>query len=186
MLGLSVAGQAQNEGCPVITTACVDALHAQAIANSQELRVLEQAIKLQNAKLWTAYLSANALNPLSLGLQLIRNAAGGGERAERKLTIAQLELRRASLIAELRARIVAELTAYAQADAESKRAAQALATHTARVKLLEISYGAGDGETVNMLREWQRTDELRAAVSRAGELRAAAVVRLRQIVGVAD
>jgi hypothetical protein len=54
----------------------------------------QPAGKLAKRKGWTQYIDVSAIDPLTLSVQILRNIHGGGERLTRKLTIAQLELRR--------------------------------------------------------------------------------------------
>ena len=84
---------------------CVETLTAQAIANSEEIKVLDATIKLAKRKGWTQYIDVSAIDPLTLSVQILRNILGGGERQTRKLTISQLELRRTETVKNLRAEI---------------------------------------------------------------------------------
>ncbi|MDQ3713406.1 MAG: hypothetical protein M3388_14460 [Acidobacteriota bacterium] len=65
----------------------------------------QPAAKLAKRKGWTQYIDVSAIDPLTLSVQILRNIHGGGERLTRKLTIAQLELRRTEIVKNLRAQI---------------------------------------------------------------------------------
>lgn len=164
------------------SVACIEQLTTRAVKNSRELQVIGQAITLQRRKLWTTYLSANALNPLSFGLQLAQNIAGGGARAEGKLTLAQFELRRAEVGRALHDSISALVAIIEAAQLKEKLSSAALQTHTARVGILEVGYEFGEGDTAAMLPLWQRTDELKAEIEAARDEQVRTRRKLTQLV----
>ena len=99
--------KAQNNELPCFDSSeiCVEKLTAQAVANSEEIRVLDQTIKLAKRKGWTQYIDVSALDPLTMSVQILRNIFGGGERQQRKLSIAQIELRRTETVSRIRTEI---------------------------------------------------------------------------------
>ncbi len=94
LLTLTLAAylKAQNDlPCFDSSERCVVALTAQSVANSEEIKVLDATIKLARRKGWTQYIDVSAIDPLTLSVQILRNIFGGGERQQRKLSIAQIE-----------------------------------------------------------------------------------------------
>jgi multidrug resistance efflux pump len=138
-----------------------------AVRNSREIAVLEQAIALQKKKLWTSWLNADGLNPLAIGLRIARNIAGGGDRAALKLEIARLELRHAELTKSLCQAVTQAMLAHEKAFAQHALAQDRLATHQARVQLVEVAYRLGEGSTEAMWQLWLTQEELQAQLAAA-------------------
>ncbi len=175
---------APNEALPCCDSSpsCIQTLTGRALKASPEIKVLDEAIKLNKTKLWTNYLSANALNPLSLALQVARNIAGGGEVAQAKLTTNQLRATRAALEQTMRERVTQYLTDYEAATrAETNTRAQ-LEAHEQRLSILLVSYRLGDSTTEAVLPEFAQSESLRAQITSAQAAGNAALVKLREIV----
>lgn len=137
---------------------CVEKLTAKAIANSEEIKVIDATIKLARRKGWTQYIDVSALDPLTLSVQILRNIFGGGERQTRKLTVSQLELRRTETVKNLRAEI-SGLLLLAE-NAEQKRTQSQILFDAQRrlVAILEISYISGELSTERMMPVWEKLD----------------------------
>lgn len=174
----------QNEvlPCRESSPACVQTLTVRAVNASPEIKVLDEAIKLNKTKLWTNYLSANALNPLSLALQVARNIAGGGEVAQAKLTTNQLRATRAVLEQTMRATITQSLTDYETAARTETNTRAQLEAHEQRLSILLVSYRLGDSTTEAVLPEFAQSESLRAQITSAQAAENAALVKLREIV----
>lgn len=155
---------------------------AVALTNSESFGVLNEAIRLNKAKLWTNYISANALNPLSLVLQLARNVAGGGDVAQGKLTIAQLRAQRTAIEDATRGFIIQHLTDYETATRLEATTRDQLAAHQRRMQIVEVSLRAGDVSTEEFLLLMQQGEQLRAQIETAQANERAALVKLREIV----
>lgn len=153
--------------CLSSSAECVERLTAQAVNASQEVRLIDESIKLASRRRWTNYIAADSFNPIGSVLKLTRNIAGGGDVQQARLVIAALELRRAETVEALRVRVRQFVTAHEQATTKQARLGAQLDTHKARVSLLEVNYRSGEGDTGAMLGEWQRTDELRAQIDDA-------------------
>lgn len=175
---------AQSEALPCrdSSPACVQTLTVRAVNASPEIKVLDEAIKLNKTKLWTNYLSANALNPLSLALQVARNIAGGGEVAQAKLTTNQLRATRAALEQTMRATITQSLTDYETAARTETNTRAGLEAHEQRLSILLVSYRLGDSTTEAVLPEFAQSESLRAQITSAQAAENAALVKLREIV----
>lgn len=187
MLMFSRAAQAQeiekgNLVCLDSHAGCVQQLTAQAIANNEAVRVLDQAIKLNKTKLWTNYISANALNPFSLGLQLARNIAGGGDVAQAKLTTAQLRVQRLAIEDAMRAAITQRVTDYEAAQLHARTARGKSQSNAQAIELSEVSYRRGDSTTEAMIPLWQVREDLKAEILSAEADERRAVTLLREIV----
>ncbi len=173
--------QAQSDEAPPClesSPACVEQLTLIVVNNSRELKVIDEAVKLQRAKLWTTYIGADSFNPLSMVFKMARNIAGGGERSERKLVISQLELRRSEIVTSLRAQVSDLLQVI---EASDRKKAQAKVLHDAQramVATLEVSYRSGDGSTEQMLPVWEKLDYFRVEMATAEANRAAAIQKL--------
>jgi len=164
--------------CLDSSPSCVEQLTTQAVNNSLELRVIDEAVKLSKRRGWTDYISLNALNPLTQMLQLTRNIAGGGDVQQRKLSIKQLELRRHELTTQLRAEVSGLLTRI-EADERKRSQAQTLFdAQRAMVAVMEVGYRSGDGSTERMLPIWEKLDFFRDEVEAAKADRAAATQKL--------
>ncbi len=150
--------------CTDSSPICLQTLGDLAVQNNREIAILEQAIKLQQKKLWTSWLNADGLNPLAMGLRIARNMAGGGERAAAKLELAQRAARRAELETNLRQAILQTILSYENAQQQLRLTQARYTAQQARVHLLEISYRLGAGNTEQMLREWEHLDELPDAI----------------------
>jgi len=133
-------------------------LTAQAVANSEEIKVIDQTIKLARRKGWTQYIDVSAIDPLTLSVQILRNIFGGGERQTRKLTISQLELRRTETVRNLRAQISDLLL---QAETFERKQAQSQTLYDSQrslVAILEVSYKSGELSTERMIPVWEKLD----------------------------
>jgi hypothetical protein len=153
--------------CEDSSSNCVNNLVTLAMKNSRQLVVLEQAIQLQKKKLWTNWLNADGLHPLAIGLRIARNFAGGGDRAEAKLEIARLEVRRSETETELRQAIVNAIIAIESAQRQEQEADSKLRTHRNRLQLLTAAYRLGEGSTETMLQLWQTEAELQLESEKA-------------------
>jgi hypothetical protein len=146
---------------------CVKKLTAQAVANSAEIKVLDQTIKLARRKGWTQYIDVSAIDPLTLSVQILRNVFGGGERQTRKLAISQIELRRTETVLRIRAEIN-DLLLNAE-NAERKRAQSEMLYDAQRslVAVLEVSYQSGELSTERMMPVWEKLDFFKIEIERA-------------------
>jgi hypothetical protein len=136
----------------------VEILTAQAVANSEEIKVLDATIKLAKRKGWTQYIDVSAIDPLTLSVQILRNIFGGGERQTRKLSISQLELRRTESVRNLRAQISDLLL---QAETFERKQAQSQILYDSQsslVAILEVSYKSGELSTERMIPVWEKLD----------------------------
>lgn len=153
--------------CQDSSPACLHTLGDLAVRHNLELRTLDHAIQLAKKKQWTTWLNADGLNPIAMGLRIVRNVAGGGDRAALKLDIANLERRRAEVETDLRERIAQAIHEYEAAERRLRLARAKLAAHTTRLKWLEAAYQLGEGETETMLTLWQQHTELQAQLTEA-------------------
>jgi hypothetical protein len=153
--------------CTDASPTCLNTLGNLAVQNNREIAVVEQAIALQKKKLWTHWLHADGLNPLAIGLRIVRNIAGGGDRAAAKLELARLTARRAELETTLRQTVLQAVLEYERAQQQLRTAQTSLATHSLQLRFAEISYRLGEGSTEAMLQHWQRHEELQTQVASA-------------------
>lgn len=167
-LTITIQTNAQNDlPCFDSSEICVEKLTAQAIANSEEIKVIDQTIKLAKRKGWTQYIDVSALDPLTMSVQILRNILGGGERQQRKLSIAQIELRRTETVKNLRVQIN-ELLLNAET-AERKRL-QSKTLYDAQMSLvavLEVSYKSGELSTERMMPVWEKLDYFKIEIQTA-------------------
>jgi hypothetical protein len=150
--------------CLSSESACLRRLGDLAVSHNLEIRTLDQAIALGRKKQWTTWLNADGLNPLAMGLRIVRNIAGGGDRAALKLEMANLERRRAEVETNLRQAITQAVSDYEAAEQRLRLARSKLAAHEAKLKLLEVTYRLGAGETEVMLTLWQQCEEMQVQV----------------------
>jgi len=137
---------------------CAEKLTARAVANSEEIKVIDATIKLAKRKGWTQYIDVSAIDPLTLSVQILRNIFGGGERQTRKLTVSQLELRRTETVKNLRVQINDLLL---QAENARRKKAQSQTLFDAQRSLaavLEVSYKSGELSTERMMSVWEKLD----------------------------
>lgn len=150
--------------CQDSSPACLHTLGDLAVRHNLEIRTLDHAIQLAKKKQWTTWLNADGLNPIAMGLRIVRNVAGGGDRAALKLDIANLERRRAEVETDLRERIAQAIHEYEAAERRLRLARAKLTAHTTRLKWLKAAYKLGEGETETMLTLWQQHAELQAQI----------------------
>ena len=160
MLMIPIQTIAQNDDLPCFDSSeiCVEKLTARAIANSEEIRVLDQTIKLAKRKGWTQYIDVSAIDPLTLSVQILRNIFGGGERQQRKLSIAQIELRRTETIKNFRTEISNLLIEAENTERKRLQSKMLYDAQTSLVAVLEISYKSGELSTERMMPVWEKLD----------------------------
>jgi len=157
LLTLTIHAQ-NNLPCFDSSETCAEKLTARAVANSEEIKVIDQTIKLARRKGWTNYIDVSAIDPLTLSVQILRNIFGGGERQTRKLTVSQLELRRTETVKNFRVQINDLLL---QAENARRKKAQSQTLFDAQRSLaavLEVSYKSGELSTERMLPVWEKLD----------------------------
>jgi hypothetical protein len=159
-LTITIQTIAQNNELPCFDSSeiCIGKLTAQAVANSEEIRVLDQTIKLAKRKGWTQYIDVSAIDPLTLSVQILRNIFGGGERQQRKLSIAQIELRRTETIKNFRTEISNLLIEAENTERKRLQSKMLYDAQTSLVAVLEISYKSGELSTERMMPVWEKLD----------------------------
>jgi hypothetical protein len=168
LLTLTIPIQAQNDlPCFDSSEICVEKLTAEAIANSEEIRVIDQTIKLAKRKGWTEYIDVSALDPLTMSVQILRNIFGGGERQQRKLTISQLELRRTETVNALRGEITNLLVSAENAERKRRQSQTLFDAQKSIVAVLEVSYVTGELSTERMMPVWEKMDYYRIEIQSA-------------------
>lgn len=156
---MTSAAQAQTRpDCLTSEAACVDVWTTQAVAASEELRLLADVLKLAQKRRWTVYVDVNALNPVTLALQLFRNAVGAGKLQEQRITIKQIELRREEVKARLRTHLFDQLRAYEGSQRLEAQARTLWEAQKALIAVLEVGYTRGDLSTERMLPVWEKRD----------------------------
>ena len=182
LLMLTIQVHAQNDlreaFCFDSSEKCVEVLTAQAVSNSEEIKVIDATIKLAKRKGWTQYIDVSAIDPLTLSVQILRNIFGGGERQTRKLTVSQLELRRTEAVKNLRAEVSSLLL---QGEAAQQKQVQVHSLFDAQrilVAVLEVSYKSGELSTERMLPVWEKLDFYKIEIERAETERETARLKL--------
>ena len=151
--------KAQNDlPCLDSSEVCVQKLTAEAVANSEEIKVLDATIKLAKRKGWTQYIDVSAIDPLTLSVQILRNIFGGGERQQRKLSIAQIELRRSETVSRIRTEISNLLVEAENAERKRLQSKMLYDAQSSLVAVLEISYKSGELSTERMMPVWEKLD----------------------------
>lgn len=168
--------------CQEMTSVCINTLTELAVEGRAEILVLNRAIELQKRRLWTSWITVDAANPLSMGLRLIRNLAGGGDRAATRLEISRLELRRAELQTNLRGSVSQKLSELNRAEAELTLMEEKLQSMQIRIRLLESSYAAGGESTKVMIELWQQGREVELEKRRAEQRRFSITRELENLV----
>ncbi len=162
MLTLAANLKAQNDlreaFCFDSSETCVEKLTAQSIANSEEIKVLDATIKLARRKGWTQYIDVSAIDPLTLSVQILRNIFGGGERQQRKLSIAQIELRRSETVQKIRAEITNLLIEAENFERKRLQSKMLYDAQSSLVAVLEVSYKSGELSTERMMPVWEKLD----------------------------
>lgn len=168
LLTLTIPIHAQSDlPCFDSSEKCAEILTAQAVANSEEIKVIDATIKLAKRKGWTQYFDVSAIDPLTLSVQILRNIFGGGERQTRKLTISQLELRRTETVLKIRAQISELLL---QAETFERKQAQSqtlLDAQRVLAAVLEVSYKSGELSTERMLPVWEKLNSYKIEIQTA-------------------
>ncbi len=170
LLTLTLAANlnAQNDlPCFDSSEVCVQKLTAQAVANSEEIKVLDQTIKLARRKGWTQYIDVSAIDPLTLSVQILRNIFGGGERQQRKLSIAQIELRRSETVQKIRAEITNLLIEAENFERKRLQSKMLYDAQSSLVAVLEVSYKSGELSTERMMPVWEKLDYFKIEIQTA-------------------
>lgn len=168
LLTLTIPIHAQNDlPCLDSSEICVEKLTAQAIANSEEIKVIDATIKLAKRKGWTQYIDVSAIDPLTLSIQILRNIFGGGERQTRKLAISQLELRRTETIKNFRAEISGLFLQAENAERKKAQSQTLFDEQRVLVAILEVSYRSGELSTGRMLPVWEKLDFYKIEIQNA-------------------
>lgn len=172
MLTLAANLKAQNDLrealCFDSSERCVVALTAEAVANSEEIKVLDATIKLARRKGWTQYIDVSAIDPLTLSVQILRNIFGGGERQQRKLSIAQIELRRSETVSRLRTEISNLLIEAENAERKRLQSKMLYDAQSSLVAILEISYKSGELSTERMMPVWEKLNYYKIEIQTFG------------------
>jgi len=151
--------KAQNDlPCLDSSEVCVQKLTAEAVANSEEIKVLDATIKLAKRKGWTQYIDVSAIDPLTLSVQILRNIFGGGERQQRKLSIAQIELRRSETVSRIRTEISNLLVEAENAERKRLQSKMLYDAQSSLVAVLEVNYKSGELSTERMMPVWEKLD----------------------------
>ncbi len=160
--------KAQNDlPCFDSSEVCVQKLTAEAVANSEEIKVLDATIKLARRKGWTQYIDVSAIDPLTLSVQILRNIFGGGERQQRKLSIAQIELRRSETVQKIRAEITNLLIEAENFERKRLQSKMLYDAQSSLVAVLEISYKSGELSTERMMPVWEKLDYFKIEIQTA-------------------
>ena len=159
LLTFQILIHAQNDlPCFDSSEICAEKLTARAVANSEEIKVIDATIKLAKRKGWTQYIDVSAIDPLTLSVQILRNIFGGGERQTRKLTVSQLELRRTETVKNLRAQINDSLLQAENAERKKTQSQMLFDAQHSLAAVLEVSYKSGELSTERMLPVWEKMD----------------------------
>lgn len=169
MLLITANLKAQTNDLPCFDSSesCVNTLTAQAVASSDEIKVLDQTIKLARRKGWTQYIDVSALDPLTMSVQILRNIFGGGERQQRKLSIAQIELRRTETVQKIRTEISNLLTQAENTERKRLQSKMLYDAQTSLVAVLEVSYKSGELSTERMMPVWEKLDYFKIEIQSA-------------------
>jgi hypothetical protein len=163
----NLKAQVNDLPCFDSSESCVEKLTAQAIANSAEIRVLDQTIKLARRKGWTQYIDVSALDPLTMSVQILRNIFGGGERQQRKLSIAQIELRRTETVSRIKNEISNLLSSAENAERKRMQSETRYDAQKSLVAVLEVSYRSGELSTERMMSVWEKLDYFKIEIQSA-------------------
>ncbi len=164
---LNVQNDLREALCFDSSEVCIQKLTAQAVANSEEIKVLDQTIKLAKRKGWTQYIDVSAIDPLTLSVQILRNIFGGGERQQRKLSIAQIELRRSETVQKIRAEITNLLIEAENFERNRLQSKMLYDAQSSLVAVLEVSYKSGELSTERMMPAWEKLDYFKIEIQTA-------------------
>jgi hypothetical protein len=178
--------------CLNSSTECVQQLQQLAIANSSELKLIEQRIvasrqriDYQGSQRWTTWINPNPV-------ALVQNILGGGDAQKVDLAIADLELktseleaRKAEIASKLKDRVLTELLRFEELHDRSELQAAIAARETTRFKVIEVGYRLGEGSTAEMMSLMSQLDRVKAqAVTTKLERKAQALKIQRLVMGV--
>lgn len=184
ILSLMIPANAQENKLPCENSSveCVEILTSQAVGSSDEIKLIDETLKLAKRKGWTQYIDVSAIDPITLSIQVVRNLLGGGERQERKLKLKSLELAKVEKASVIRLQI--ETLLFSLETIEKRRTAQVSLkeSHLKRVSLYEVSYRFGDGATETMLLLWQTSDEINQSIGKLDDDRSETRRKLHAII----
>lgn len=184
---------AQELVCLESSPDCLATLTDLAIQNSSEieaidqrLAVMAQRIDYAESRRWTNYLT---LDPL----ELVQNLLGGGDVQRDQVAIASLEVQAADLVRrreevaeDLAREVIALVMDHERLDRELTLLASQLETQQLQQAVQESAYRTGQGNTVQMMSVWQRTEDLQAQQQERSVAQAQVRRQLEQITGLTD
>jgi hypothetical protein len=171
---------------------CVQQLQQLAIANSSELKLIEQRIvasrqriDYQGSQRWITWINPNPV-------VIVQNIFGGGDAQKVDLAIADLELktseleaRKAEIASRLKDLVLAEILRFEQLHHQSELQTAIAARETTRFKVIEISYRLGEGSTEQMMSLMSQLDRVKAlAATTKLEMKAQALKIQRLVMGI--
>jgi hypothetical protein len=144
-------------------------LTALAVSHSSEIEAIEQRLALMAQRIdyaesrrWTNYLT---MDPL----ELVQNLLGGGAVQRERVAIASLELQAADLVRrreevaeDLAREVIGLVMDYERLGRELGLLASQIETQQLQQAVMEAGYRTGQGDTVQMMSVWQRTEDLQA------------------------
>lgn len=147
---------------------------------------MAQRIDYAESRRWTNYLT---LDPL----ELVQNLLGGGDVQRDQVAIASLEVQAADLVRrreevaeDLAREVIALVMDHERLDRELTLLASQLETQQLQQAVQESAYRTGQGNTVQMMSVWQRTEDLQAQQQERSVAQAQVRRQLEQITGLTD
>jgi hypothetical protein len=166
-------------------------LQERAIANSAEIQVINQAVKVMKAKKWTALAPGVGIGNNFVGEGDIRfnvnfnliEMLGGGTIRQIDLDVARLILRKNELIGRLKLDVLEAVLALESAEREEAKYIKRLVMLEKRGRLLETRYTSGSQSVEAMDRYWDLLDSVEFKLQKAEDKIILKRARLDQLVG---
>jgi hypothetical protein len=169
--------------CLDSSTECVRQLQQLAIANSSELKLIEQRIAASRQRIdyhgsqrWTTWIDPNPV-------AIVQNIFGGGDAQKVDLAIADLELktseleaRKAEIASKLKDLVLSELLRFEELRDLSELQTAIAAREMTRFRVIEVGYRLGEGSTAEMISLMSQLDRVKAqAATTKSEMKAQAL-----------
>lgn len=167
-------------------------MQALAIQRSEELKLLDQAIKVAESKRWTSvmpsiavgnnFVSKNADPRFSVGWD-VAEVLGGGRIRQVNLEIARLKFQRIDLERKLKIQVLENVLALERAERNAQRIQSKLSLLRKKIRVVNDEYEHGERDFDGVIKYWDIEEDLEAERLKAEDEIILEKAKLEQLVG---
>lgn len=171
----------------------VEEFQRRALERSEEIKLLDQAVKVAESKRWTSLAPgvgvgnnfASRNNDIRFNVNWdIAEVLGGGRIRQINLDIAQLKFRKLELESKLKMQVLENVLALERAERTEKRLEEKITMLKKRTELLEVDFKRGGREIDSMIKYWETQEDFENQRLKAQDDVILEKARLEQLVGV--